>query len=426
MKNEIEKLNLMYGITIFNIISKYEEFKHCDLVEVSKTLNEFFSWLENLKIINSFNVICVGEILLENKNIRSLVVNIDEEKLYEESRKLLENIDCKVIKKKILKDQDSFCIKVNPFSKDVKDVYANLEVLKDYLYISNLVFKDLILLFINNYTFKKRLNYTHKTDWTLDFLNVVNEIFNQLDAILNTNRDDLYYAFVWLVSYKDFGDLMFPTYYEEKYNHQKMRLDIEKYIRYAILRSLHSIHRYYYIAIKKYNYDNYLRYNSCKFSDKEELIQFILEKLGVSNKMFLIETSVVNNYDYSKSEMKELHSLINRIKNCDEIIISEQKPNQETVDLISKNIEFVQTYCSEKNLEIKNLCYKPNPDLKAGTSIIYLEFYINYNNYDYRFVIRKFNSNLRWAVVLKNKKEYQINLYLEDDFKHLVQAMFND
>lgn len=426
MKNEIEKLNLMYGITVFNIISKYDEFKHCDLKEVANILNEYFCWLENLKNINSFNVVSVGKTLLENKKIRSLVVNEDKEKLYDETRILLKNYDLKSIKKDILKDHESFYTKVNSFSKDIKDVYTSLNTLKDYLYNSNLVFKDLIILFINNYSFKKRLSYKHDVDWTLEFLNVSNEIFNQLDSILCTNRDDLYYSFLWLVSYKYFEDLLFPTYYVDGYTFQKIRLDIEKYIKYSIFRSLHSIHKHFFISIKKYNYDNYLRYNSCKFTDRDELIKFVLDKLSVSNKIFLIETSSVNNYDYSKSEMKELNSLIDNLKDCNDIKVIPQTPDNKILELISENVKFVQQYCNENNLDIKNFCYTLKPTLKTGVSQIYLDFYVNYNNYDYRFVIRKFNKNLRWAVTLKNKKEYHINLYLEDDFKHIVQAMFND
>lgn len=426
MKNEIEELNLMYGITVFNIISKYDEFKHCDLLEVTNALNEYFCWLENLKNINSFNVVFVGETLLEDKNIRSLVVNEDNEKLHDETRLLLKNYDLKNIKKEILKNPDSFYVKVNSFSKDIKNVYAALDPLKDYLYNSNLVFKDLILLFINNYTFKKRLNYLHEFDWTLEFLNVSHEIFNQLDSILCTNRDDLYYAFLWLVSYKDFEDLLFPTYYVDGYTFQKIRSDIEKYINYSIFRSLHSIHSHYYISIKQFNYDNYLRYNSCKFNDKDKLIKFILDNLNVSNKIFLIKTATENNYSYSKSEIKELEQLIDNLKRCDDIKIIPQIPDNKILDLISENVKFVQQYCNENNLDIKNFCYTLKPILKTGVSQIYLDFYINYNNYDYRFVIRKFNKNLRWAVTLKNKKEYHINLYLEDDFKHIVQAMFND
>lgn len=426
MKNEIEELNLMYGITVFNIISKYDEFKHCDLKEVTNTLNEYFCWLENLKNINSFNVVAVGEKLLEDKKIRSLVVNDNKEKLYDETRVLLKNYDLKSIKKDILKDPNSFYVKVNPFSKNVRDVYTSLNGLKDYLYNSNLIFKDLILLYINNYTFKKRLSYIHSIDWTLEFLNIINETFNQLDLILCSNRDDLYYAFTWIVSNETFEYLIYPTSHSANYNMQKLKNDVGRYIMYSFFRSLHSIHKYYYISIEKYNYDNYLRYNSCKESSKEELINFILKRLNVFEKIFLIKTSVENNYDYSKLEIKELDKLIEKLKSFDDIMVVSQIPKTDTLELIRKNEKFVQKYCNENNLELKNLCLNLNPNLKAGTSIIYLEFYVNYNNYDYRFVIRKFNKNLRWAVTLRNKKEYHINLYLEDDFKHIVQAMFND
>lgn len=426
MKNEIEKLNLMYGITIFNIISKYDEFKHCDLKKVSTKLDEYYCWLENIKNIDSFNVVYIGETLLEDKNIRSLVVNEDKEKLYDETRILLKNYDLKSIKKDILKNPESFYVKVNPFSKNVKDVYTSLNGLKDYLYNSNLIFKDLILLYINNYTFKKRLSYIHNIDWTLEFLNIINETFNQLDLILCINRDDLYYAFNWLVSDETFERLIYPISYSTNYNIQELKNDVERYIMYSFFRSLHSIHKYYYISIKKYNYDNYLRYNSCKPTNKEELINFVLKKLNVSEKIFLIKTSVENNYNYSKLEVKELDKLIEKLKSFDDIMIVPQVPKTDILELIRKNEKFVQKYCNENNLQIKNLCLNLNPNLKAGTSIIYLEFYINYNNYDYRFVIRKFNKNLRWAITLKDKKEYQIYLYLEDDFKHIVQAMFND
>ena len=127
-----------------------------------------------------------------------------------------------------------------------------------------------------------------------------------------------------------------------------------------------------------------------------------------------------------ESEIKELEQLIDNLKRCDDIKIIPQIPDNKILDLISENVKFVQQYCNENNLDIKNFCYTLKPILKTGVSQIYLDFYINYNNYDYRFVIRKFNKNLRWAVTLKNKKEYHINLYLEDDFKHIVQAMFND
>ncbi len=426
MRNKIEELDLMYGITINNIFSNYEEFKHCNFEVVGSKLNDYLCWLENQNNISSFNVVKISESLLEDTQIRNAILNKDIEELHSLTTNLLKNFNFEKINQDILQDSDSFNIKINPFSKDFRNILGSLDSLKKYLYSSKLIYKDLILMFINNFTFKKRLNHLHEVDWTLDFLNVINEMFYQLDLLLCSNRDDLYYSFTWLMSYGYANQIMFPTYYPKNYNKEVRRNDIRTYIVSSMLRSLHSIHKHYYISVKKYNYNNYDKYNSCKYFSQYDFIKFIFSKLYTSEKIFLIKTSIETNYKYSNNELKDLENLVNNLKTCKDINITTQKPDEKMTNLIEASKKFVEKYCKENNIIIKEINYNPSPEIKSSVSQIFLELYIEHNNFDYKFSIRKFNNNLRWVVKLKEDKEYQINLYLEDDFKHIIQAMIND
>lgn len=80
MKKTIENLNLIYGVTIFNIMSTYKDFKSSKIKEIEKIalrFNEFFKWLNKQKQINSKNITLIIPILLEDDKIIKSIFNED-------------------------------------------------------------------------------------------------------------------------------------------------------------------------------------------------------------------------------------------------------------------------------------------------------------------------------------------------------------
>lgn len=80
MKKIIENLNLMYGVTIFNIMSNYKDFNSSNTKEietVAHRLNEFFKWLNKQDQINSQNITLIIPKLLEDSEILESVFDKD-------------------------------------------------------------------------------------------------------------------------------------------------------------------------------------------------------------------------------------------------------------------------------------------------------------------------------------------------------------
>ena len=98
MKKTIENLNLIYGVTIFNIMSTYKDFKSSKTKEIEKIalrFNEFFKWLNKQKQINSKNITLIIPILLEDDKIIKSIFNegYSETNFYNKITSKLKNID---------------------------------------------------------------------------------------------------------------------------------------------------------------------------------------------------------------------------------------------------------------------------------------------------------------------------------------------
>ena len=98
MKKIIENLNLMYGVTIFNIMSNYKDFNSSNTKEietVAHRLNEFFKWLNKQDQINSQNITLIIPKLLEDSEILESVFDKDysETDFYNKIIDKLKNID---------------------------------------------------------------------------------------------------------------------------------------------------------------------------------------------------------------------------------------------------------------------------------------------------------------------------------------------
>lgn len=106
----------------------------------------------------------------------------------------------------------------------------------------------------------------------------------------------------------------------------------------------------------------------------------------------------------------------------DNILIISQKLTNEEMELIQDSIIYIDEYTQDNNIKIiKFIYYKQN--IQNQTIV---EFFINFNDFDYRFTIKKIKGRLFWSVYLKRNKIYKINVYLKDDFKHIYQAILKD
>lgn len=77
MKTEIENLNLLYGVSIFNIISKNNNFNTPlnNITTISVRLNDFFIFLSKQKEINDFNILSVATLILSDEELYSYFIN---------------------------------------------------------------------------------------------------------------------------------------------------------------------------------------------------------------------------------------------------------------------------------------------------------------------------------------------------------------
>ena len=192
----------------------------------------------------------------------------------------------------------------------------------------------------------------------------------------------------------------------------------------SIFNCLHKLNNLYYIEIPIYNYNNSRKLlNTYDINREIEVGNKIYKKFNSNQKMFILKNGSYDNSINNTTE-KEIEDFIDSISNSKLFIIYSQNTNKENKKLIEDNISFIQDYCKKNNLKLLDFIYTPNFDNSSST--VFVEFYIKYNNYKYKFVLAKYNLSYTWKVILKNKKIYKINCYLEDDFKHLVQAMFED
>ena len=84
MREKIVNMDLIYGVTITNIMDKYAIFKTLNnkkLKEICLMINETIKWLYNYSEVNSTNITLVASNLFENENIQNEILNLNFEQL---------------------------------------------------------------------------------------------------------------------------------------------------------------------------------------------------------------------------------------------------------------------------------------------------------------------------------------------------------
>lgn len=426
MKKIIENLNLMYGVTIFNIMSNYKDFNSSNTKEietVAHRLNEFFKWLNKQDQINSQNITLIIPKLLEDSEILESVFDKDysETDFYNKIIDKLKNIDIEQLNDdNDLEDEYYYLNYIDSDKKD-KDV---ITFIKEKIYSSKLLYADLVMLLINNYEFPKKVERMVLNNWTIRFLNYLNLLCFELDKILNSDRENLYYGLLQLLEHQHIKSLLYPNMLRNYFDEIDAIKEIKYYIQGYILKALHNINKYYYIEHSKYNYNNsHLRLFERTNNDRDEFIESICNSLNTNQLISLFKFN--NNYiDILQSDNKELNSIIKSLNQIPEITIYAQDVSKEYKDLIFDSFSFASKYCKEQKLKTIDCCL--NTNYKADAIIDFITIIIQYNDFNYKIALSKFNLSYTWRIILKNKKIYKINLCLPDDFKHLVQVMINE
>ena len=426
MKKTIENLNLIYGVTIFNIMSNYKDFNSSNTKEietVAHRLNEFFKWLNKQKQINSKNITLIIPKLLEDSEILESVFDKDysETDFYNKIIDKLKNIDIEQLNDdNDLEDEYYYLNYIDSDKKD-KDV---ITFIKEKIYSSKLLYADLVMLLINNYEFPKKVERMVLNNWTIRFLNYLNLLCFELDKILNSDRENLYYGLLQLLEHQHIKSLLYPNMLRNYFDEIDAIKEIKYYIQGYILKALHNINKYYYIEHSKYNYNNsHLRLFERTNNDRDEFIESICNSLNTNQLISLFKFN--NNYiDILQSDNKELNSIIKSLNQIPEITIYAQDVSKEYKDLIFDSFSFASKYCKEQKLKTIDCCL--NTNYKADAIIDFITIIIQYNDFNYKIALSKFNLSYTWRIILKNTKTYKINLCLPDDFKHLVQVMINE
>ena len=275
MKKIIENLNLMYGVTIFNIMSNYKDFNSSNTKEietVAHRLNEFFKWLNKQDQINSQNITLIIPKLLEDSEILESVFDKDysETDFYNKIIDKLKNIDIEQLNDdNDLEDEYYYLNYIDSDKKD-KDV---ITFIKEKIYSSKLLYADLVMLLINNYEFPKKVERMVLNNWTIRFLNYLNLLCFELDKILNSDRENLYYGLLQLLEHQHIKSLLYPNMLRNYFDEIDAIKEIKYYIQGYILKALHNINKYYYIEHSKYNYNNsHLRLFERTNNDRDEFI----------------------------------------------------------------------------------------------------------------------------------------------------------
>ncbi|MBP3920152.1 MAG: hypothetical protein J6D28_01155 [Bacilli bacterium] len=430
MRNKVEELDLFYGISIFNIMNKYEEFNTSNSKELKKLcskLNNFYKGLYKYDKVTSINIIQVVKILFNNNEIRNSIINdYDESKVEELITNELNGINFNKLNKEIMKDEALYIeFPFDSFSSRNRKIDV-IEFIKNNLYSNELLYNDLILLLINNYDFPKRIDKLNGDNWTYYFINILNIFFYETDKLINATREELYYFVLLILESKYVSTILFPSSMSNTFNLRYAKNDVINFINGIVLKAFHNLNKFYYIEIPEYNYNNTKRHLSYRSYESEETFALnILKNFNTEQKKYMFEISLIDkNYLYTNEDIVKLDKFISSVFQDQKFVVHSQHTYDKTRKLIEDNLIFVEKYCQEEGYKIKNLIYNPQYDKASSTTFI--EFSINHNNFDYKFSLTKYNCNYCWKVVLKNKKYYKINLYLKDDFKHIVQAMLND
>lgn len=430
MKKEINSLNLIYGATTIDIFSKYKEFKHLkkdEVKDISKKINDYFIWLENQKNINVFNVVKIGMFLLDNSTIRKYILNNNINILYDETIKLLNEIDYDVIEQERFSENNMYIEFSSKYENDDTEIDI-IKFMKYQLENSNLFFKDLIMLLIDNYDFPKKLfKVTRSKNRHIDFLNRLNYIYYHLANYLNSSREDLYYCSLFLLKYPYIDDLLYTRSHYPYFETKNCNDETSSLIYTSIIKGLHYINSYYFIEFFDFNYRTTQKQTgSYRLSEsKEDFIRSMTVTLTKDDKIFLYKIAYMeDDYKLTKAELKELEHLIASLKKLDNVTITSQELTLEKKELLKNTISYINEYADNNNIKLLEFIY--DMQIKNDPSYLIAEFYIQHNNFKYRFIIRKLNDKLTWTLYLKHKRTYKINMYFSDDFKHIYQAMLED
>lgn len=426
MKKTIENLNLIYGVTIFNIMSTYKDFKSSKTKEIEKIalrFNEFFKWLNKQKQINSKNITLIIPILLEDDKIIKSIFNEDysETNFYNKITSKLKNIDIEQFNANNDLDDEYYYLNYIDTDKKNNDV---ITFIKEKLYSSKLLYADLIMLLINNYEFPKKLEKMGLNNWTIHFLNYLNLLCYELNELLDSERENLYYGLLQILEHQQIKRLLYPNMMRNYFDDIDAIKEIKYYIQSYILKALHGINKYYYIEYSKYNYNNSrMRFFERSNNDRDEFIKSICSSLTSNQIISLLKFA--NNYiDILQANNNELKDIIKALNKNSEIEIYTQEVNKEYQDLILNSFSFASKYCKEQNLKTIDCCL--NTNYKPDAIIDFITIIIQYNDFNYKIALSKFNLSYTWRIILKNKKIYKINLCLPDDFKHLIQVIINE
>ena len=430
MKKEINSLNLIYGATTIDIFSKYKEFKHLkkdEVKDISKKINDYFIWLENQKNINVFKVVKIGMFLLDNSTIRKYILNNNINILYDETIKLLNEIDYDVIEQERFSENNMYIEFSSKYENDDTEIDI-IKFMKYQLENSNLFFKDLIMLLIDNYDFPKKLfKVTRSKNRHIDFLNRLNYIYYHLANYLNSSREDLYYCSLFLLKYPYIDDLLYTRSHYPYFETKNCNDETSSLIYTSIIKGLHYINSYYFIEFFDFNYRTTQKQaGSYRLSEsKEDFIRSMTVTLTKDDKIFLYKIAYMeDDYKLTKAELKELEHLIASLKKLDNVTITSQELTLEKKELLKNTISYINEYADNNNIKLLEFIY--DMQIKNDPSYLIAEFYIQHNNFKYRFIIRKLNDKLTWTLYLKHKRTYKINMYFSDDFKHIYQAMLED
>lgn len=424
MKTEIENLNLLYGVSIFNIISKNNNFNTPlnNITTISVRLNDFFIFLSKQKEINDFNILSVATLILSDEELYSYFINdnFNESKVNKIITDKIKKINFNELNNDNTLEFEYYYLNYNLDNQRIKNI--NMEdYIKDLIYKSNLLYADLIMLLINNWNFPKKIEKMQPDNWTIYFLNSLNLLFYELNKIIKVDRKNLYYISMIILKTPNIKSLLYPHSVSHQFNKNNVSNSIKHYIYDVILLALHNINQYYYIEYSDYYNNRRKHFYNRESKQKIEMINSILETFDVEHIIFLFKIANCSNKTIPLKNNQELKDLIKVINSNKDITIYSQNINENIENLIQDNYKFICEYCKKEKLKVIDCLFTMKNEQNGSTNFITVN--IEYNNFIYNFVLSKYNQNYTWKIFLKNKKVYKINLCLPDDFKHLVQMM---
>ena len=425
MKSEIENLNLLYGVSIFNIISKNQNLNTNlkKLTTISINLNNFLEILSKQTDINDFNLLSTAMIILQDEKVSKLFskANFSEQDINKIITDNISNIDVNKLASDAYLDDNYYYIDYYEINEQRNKKIDTLSYIKDLLYDNKLVYSDLIMLLINNWTFFKKIKKMQPNDWTIYFINILNLLFFELNKIVNTDRENLYYIAMIILESPKIKYLLYPNSIYHMFDKDEASNNVKHYIYDVILTSLHNINQYYYIEYSNFYNNSRTHFYDRRSEQKLEFIDSILENLNLKQIIFLFKVSNCSNKTIPLKNDDTLKDLIAALNKNSEITIYSQKVDNNIKKLIQDSYSFICQYCKQENFNVLDCCLTTNFKERFNNNFITVS--INYNNYIYKFVLSKYNNNYTWKLALQKNKTYKINVCLPDDFKHLSQMM---